>query len=132
MNFSKLKFLMISAAAAVILLVQTTASQAAELVMFEQEYCEWCEAWHDEIAAVYPLTDEGRLLPLRAIDIHDDRPTDLKAVRGVRFTPTFVVMEKGKEVGRILGYSDEAMFYWQLSEIIAKLSRKQAGLANDS
>jgi len=130
--FSKLNFLMISAVAAVLLLAPLTASRAAELVMFEQEYCEWCEAWHDEIADVYPLTDEGKLLPLRTVNIHDDRPADLKAVRGVRFTPTFVVMDKGKEIGRILGYSDEAMFYWQLSEIVAKLSKKQAGLANDS
>lgn len=130
--FSRLKFLMISAVTAVIMLAPVTALRAAELIMFEQEFCEWCEAWHDEIAAVYPLTDEGKRLPLRAVDIHDDRPADLKVVGGVRFTPTFVVLDKGKEVGRILGYSDEAMFYWQLNEIIAKLSKKQAGLANDN
>ena len=119
-----------AALAALVLLGQISMARAAELVMFEQEYCEWCEAWHEEIGGIYPKTDEGKLLPLRQVDIDQARPADLTEIRAVRFTPTFVVLDKGREVGRILGYPGEANFYWLLNELIAKLGKKQAGLAD--
>ena len=34
-------------------------------------------------------------------------------------TPTFIVRESGKEIGRIRGYTDADMFYWQLSAYIS-------------
>jgi len=130
MKISRALRFFLLALAATVLLARSGSLQAAELVMFEQEYCEWCEAWHEEIGTIYPKTDEGKLLPLRQVDIDQKRPDDLKKYRAVRFTPTFVVLEKGQEIGRILGYPGEANFYWLLNEIIAKLGEKQAGLAN--
>ena len=118
---------------ATIMFAQVSAVQAGELVMFEQQYCEWCETWHAEIGQIYPKTDEGKLLPLRLVDIDKKRPEDLKKFGHVRFTPTFIVVEDGQEIGRILGYPGEANFYWLLNEIIGKLDKpgkKQALLAD--
>ncbi len=105
------------------LLFAYKSAPAAELVMFEQWGCEWCEVWDEEVGTAYPLTKEGRLAPLRRVDIDEDRPTDLAEVRGVRYTPTFVVMDRGREVGRILGYPGEDMFYGLLGEILKKLNK---------
>jgi len=42
------------------LMASSTANvRAAELVMFEQAGCVWCEAFDREIATVYDKTDEG-------------------------------------------------------------------------
>ena len=49
--------------------------------------------------------------PLRRVDIDDPRPTDLLAVRGVAYTPTFVLLNEGAEVGRILSYGGEEHFW---------------------
>ncbi len=97
------------------------AAQAAELIMFEQANCEWCEAWREEIGPIYPKTEEGRLAPLRRVDIFAERPADLAFVRGIRFTPTFVLVEKGREIGRITGYSGEDFFWGYLEKLIARL-----------
>lgn len=94
---------------------------AAELVMFESAACEWCEAWHRQIGPVYPKTEEARLAPLRRVDIHGEMPADLRHLRAVQYTPTFVLIEDGREVGRILGYPGEDFFWPLLADELAKL-----------
>ena len=97
---------------------------AAELVMFEQDYCEWCERWNKEIGVVYAKTEEGRKAPLRRVDIHDRRPADLKKIKGIVYTPTFVLLDEGgEEIGRILGYPGEDFFWSMLDELLQKLKR---------
>lgn len=98
----------------------TGPSEAAELVMFRQWGCEWCEAWDEEVGDVYNKTDEARHLPVRQVDIHDSRPADLDKLKPVVFTPTFVIHENGKEVGRIIGYTGESFFWELLGEIISR------------
>lgn len=98
-----------------------TGARAAELVMFEEAGCGWCKRWNEEIGVVYHRTREGRMAPLRRVDVHDRRPADLAHIRFVNFTPTFVLVENGREYGRILGYPGEDFFWPLLNEILAKL-----------
>jgi len=98
--------------------------RAAELVMFESDICEYCEMWHDELGAVYAKTDEGRRAPLRRVDIDANRPKDLSGLRGIRYTPTFVLVDEGREIGRILGYPGEEFFWAQLANLIKRLENK--------
>lgn len=112
---------------AIAIMLQIRLSVAAELVMFESDACPWCAAWHAEIGPIYPKTTEGRAAPLRTVDIDDPRPPDLDHVTGVRFTPTFVLLDDdGGEVGRINGYPGEAFFWGMLGDLIKKLPRAGA------
>lgn len=99
----------------------SSVGQAAELVMFRQALCEWCEVWDDEVGVVYNKTQEGRQVPIRQIDIHDQRPDDLRSIRPVVFTPTFVLVDDGKEIGRILGYPGEDFFWGLLNQMLKKM-----------
>ena len=94
---------------------------AAELVMFDSPACEYCEQWDREIAEIYPKTDEGQRAPLRRHSIFDPLPDDLKNIKAVIYTPTFVLMDKGQEVGRISGYPGEDFFWGFLESLVAKL-----------
>ncbi|HYD65037.1 MAG TPA: hypothetical protein VED21_06140, partial [Azospirillum sp.] len=76
---------------------------------------------HKEVGPAYPRTAEGRAAPLRRVDLRAPRPDDLKAIAGVVHTPTFVLVEDGREVGRILGYPGDAFFWGLLAELVAKL-----------
>jgi thioredoxin-related protein len=96
-------------------------AQAAELVMFEQQACEWCEIWHRDIGPIYPKTAEGRRAPLRQVDIFEPLPDDLKHIAPGRFTPTFVLVEDGRELGRIRGYPGEDFFWGLLARMIEQL-----------
>jgi len=94
---------------------------AGELVMFEAKGCPYCARWNAEIGLVYDRTAEGARFPLRRVDLDEARPADLKDLVGIRFAPTFVVMEAGMEIGRIVGYLGEYQFYGLLGKIISRL-----------
>ena len=97
------------------------AFSASEFIMFTSPACTWCDLWEQEVGIIYEKTDEGRSLPLRRVDIHDERPTDLEKLRTVMFTPTFVLLNNGNEIGRITGYSGEDHFWGLMDELIVKM-----------
>jgi hypothetical protein len=96
-------------------------SKAAELVMFEQAGCPWCQVFDREIAPIYPKTDEGARAPLRRVDLRGALPPDLGYVQVERLTPLFVLVDKGREIGRIRGYPGEDNFWGLLGVLIKKL-----------
>jgi hypothetical protein len=97
------------------------SARAAELVMFEEPGCAWCRRWHAEIGPAYPLTAEGRLAPLRRIHIRDQAIAGVSLERPVTVTPTFVLAEGGREIGRIVGYPGNEFFYGQLAELLKRV-----------
>ncbi len=94
---------------------------AAELVVFGSARCPYCLAWEREIGHSYAKSGEGQQAPLRRIDIQARRPGDLAYVEDVHITPTFVLIDQGREVGRIVGYSGGQFFWPQLHRLLAKL-----------
>ncbi len=96
-------------------------ARAAELVLFERAGCPWCERWNAEVGAAYDKTAESRKAPLRRVDIARGAPADLAQIKPVVYTPTFVLVDKGVEIGRIEGYTDNAFFYAYLDGLIARL-----------
>lgn len=117
------KFSLFAHAALAFLLLfgNTSGAKSAELIMFEQRLCEWCEVWEEEVGVVYSRTSEGGKVPVRKIDIHDPRPVDLRNLKPVIYTPTFVLMHEGSEVGRILGYPGEDHFWGLLNTLLERL-----------
>ena len=108
----------------VIVLFLHTTVHAAELVMYEQAACPWCERFDEEIGAIYDKTDEGRRAPLRRVDIHAKPPADLSHIKSGRFTPTFVLIDEGREIGRIRGYPGDEFFWGLIGDLLAKLPAK--------
>ncbi|MET3660384.1 transcriptional regulator [Aquamicrobium ahrensii] len=99
------------------------AAPAAELLMLEQPGCAWCARFDAEIAPAWPKTEEGRRAPLRRVDITETWPDDLRDVPKERFTPTFVLMESGREIGRIRGYVGDEFFWYRIGELLALLPK---------
>ena len=62
-----------------------------------------------------------RLAPLRRVDIHAPWPDDLAAIRPEHFTPTFVLVENGREIDRLRGYPGDEFFWSLLDGMLAKL-----------
>jgi hypothetical protein len=102
-------------------------ARAAELVMFERAGCAWCEAFDREIAPVYGKTDEGLRAPLRRVDTARPVPPDLAFIAVERLTPVFVLVNQGREIGRIRGYPGDEFFWGLLSVLMKKLDASNAG-----
>ncbi len=114
---------MIRALAVRTLGLMLVASQAiaAELIMVEETYCEWCERWNEEIGVVYHKTPEGKRAPLRRVELSDGMPAGIDFKSRVNFTPTFILVEDGAEIGRIEGYPGEHFFWPLLGQLLKKL-----------
>lgn len=89
--------------------------------MFETEGCPWCAAWDREVGVIYDKTDADRQAPLRRVDMDAARPPDLEQIEDIVYSPTFVLMADGREVGRILGYPGEDHFWGLLGVLLKKL-----------
>ncbi|MFW5881009.1 MAG: hypothetical protein ACOCTP_00640 [Roseicyclus sp.] len=90
------------------------------LMMFEEPGCVWCRRWTEEVGGEYPITPEGRAAPLERVQLRDALPEGITLASQPRFTPTFVVLRDGTEVGRIEGYPGEDFFWGLLGRILDK------------
>lgn len=102
---------------ATLLFTPCTAFAETSLLMAERDGCYWCDRWDTEIAEIYPKTVEGKTARLERFDIKAGA-RDVELEKAVRFTPTFILVKDGKEVGRIEGYPGEDFFWAMLSMML--------------
>jgi len=88
-------------------------ASAMELVMIEQTICPFCKQFDDEVK--YSESETAKALPLRRIKLSDPWPQDLANISHDKLTPTFILVDNGKELGRLRGYPGKEGF-WALLE----------------
>jgi thioredoxin-related protein len=125
-RLTTLLFLFFAFCASAFAEAKTPTTGNLELIVYERQGCAWCARWDQEIAPIYPKADIGRLAPFRRIDVDRKSATDPVLDDPVRFTPTFVLLRAGKEVGRITGYHNDAFFWGLLESMVERLIKKQS------
>ena len=118
------KWVRFAALSLALCMLVTQSLRAAELVMFEAAACEWCEQWDAEVGVIYDKTQESRKAPLRRVFMHQPLPADLLLLEKVRYSPTFVLLQDGREIGRILGYPGEDHFWGLLNQLLERIPTK--------
>ncbi|MEP9348357.1 hypothetical protein [Xanthobacter sp. KR7-225] len=98
---------------------------AGELLMFERKGCVYCLKFDHEVAPIYEKTDEGRRAPLRRVDLGLGLPAGVALASPVRFSPTFVLVDHDREVGRITGYASDEAFWGLLGAITNGMASAQ-------
>jgi len=91
------------------------ATAPAVLVMIGDPGCPYCARWEREIAPGYEASEDGKLAPLVRRYRH---APDIAFIERVVFSPTFVMLVRGREVGRIVGYAGADLFWMQLAALI--------------
>lgn len=91
------------------------------LMMVEELGCQWCAKWQAEIGPIYPKTSEGRIAPLFKVMINDPLQDGIVLKSPPIYTPTFILLNDGQEVGRIEGYQSDDFFWWFMETMIKKL-----------
>ncbi len=103
----------------VIFLLSSKSSLADnKLLMITADYCVYCQIWEKEIGEIYPKTDIAKSFPLERIELDEHLISDDSDNYETKITPTFVFFKEKEEIGRIIGYSDAEMFWWQVDEIL--------------
>jgi hypothetical protein len=99
--------------------------RARLLIMVEAPGCPYCARFHREIGPAYPNTAEGRFAPLVRWPM--GHPDVGRLTPPVRYSPTFILMLEGREVGRITGYPGPDFFWPMLDELLARAGFKPSG-----
>lgn len=105
-------------AAGAVLAAPATARAEMILLMFEEPGCVWCRRWTEEVGGEYPITPEGQAAPLVRVQLREPVPEGITLDARPRFSPTFVVIQDGRELGRIEGYPGEDFFWGLLGRIL--------------
>lgn len=101
------------------LVVFPLAAQATELVMVDDDGCVWCARWEEEVGPAYPKSTEGQFAPLRKINIRDITD-EIEVARRVNFTPTFLIVQDGREIARIEGYPGAHFFFPLVEQLLVE------------
>ncbi len=96
-------------------------AKAAELLIVESDDCPYCQRFHAEIGVAYPKTEEGKLAPLRILQLGDPMPDEYRNIKPATVTPTFILVDNNTEVDRLLGYPGDEYFWFLLGQMLEKL-----------
>lgn len=99
----------------------------AELLMFDDPGCPYCRQWHREVGPAYRNSAEAQRAPLRVVMLRGPRPAGVTLASPVRATPTFVLVQDGREVGRMTGYGGPDFFWSSLEPLMKKLKAGTQG-----
>lgn len=89
------------------------ARSETRLLMIEEAGCIYCLRWKQEVGPEFPITPEGRVAPLKMIDIGSGEIAAYELKSRPRLTPTFILVQNKVELDRIEGYPGED-FFWGL------------------
>lgn len=85
--------------------------------------CHYCAAWRAEIGPGYAGSAEGRAAPIFEVDVAGPYPDGLVLDRRVWITPSFLILERGIERGRIEGYVGKTYFHPVLADVLARVAQ---------
>ena len=88
------------------------------MLMITDKNCLYCKIWEKQIGKIYPKTDIAKKFPLQRIEVKNFINYKKYDLKKTNITPTFILIKNTKEEGRIEGYTNPEMFWWQVDEIM--------------
>lgn len=89
-----------------------------ELLVVEIDNCVYCGLFRRDVAPTYKLSPRAKAVPMRFVDINAPDVDRLSLNAPIDSVPTILVVENGREVGRIAGYVGPEIFFHSLSRLL--------------
>lgn len=86
------------------------------LIMVEEVGCRFCRKWDTDVGGVYPASPEGQFAPLHRVM---RGASEIAGLAPAVYTPTFILVRKNAEIGRITGYPGESFFWEELAPLLS-------------
>ncbi len=90
-----------------------------ELIVIEADGCIYCGLFRRDVLPSYAVSDQGKQMPVRFVDVNDTDKARLDLKTSVDIVPTFIVVKSRQEVGRISGYMGPEDFFHSISYLLA-------------
>ena len=94
------------------------AKDTSLMIMITDKNCLYCIVWEKQIGKIYPKTEIAKKFSLYRIEVKNFVNYTKYDLKKTNITPTFIFIKNDNEVGRIEGYTNPEMFWWQVDEII--------------
>ena len=94
------------------------------LLMVEDRGCPYCLRFDAEARDSYINSAEGRLAPLVRRRRGDG---SIAFLQRVVYSPTFVLLVEGREVGRAVGYQGAELFWMEIARLMREAGLQTAG-----
>jgi hypothetical protein len=120
-------------AAAATLMLPAGASQGAleprgalrlpaplELVVFEANGCTYCEVFRRQVLPLYRATEKGKQAPIRFVNLSYADESKMGLSEPITIVPTAVLLEEGRERGRVTGYTGPDVFLDMVTQIMGE------------
>ena len=90
---------------------------ATALIMIEDRGCRYCVRFDAEARPSYENSPEGRFAPL----VRRPRSApDVRFLSEVVYSPTFILLVEGREIGRVVGYQGADLFWMEMAGLMRK------------
>jgi thioredoxin-related protein len=99
--------------------IVTPAVGPYELVIVEVENCVYCEVLRREVMPAYAMSEHGRGLPVRFLDLNTPEAAKLELVEPLTMVPTVLLVKANHEVGRAPGYMGPEGFFHAIRFMIS-------------
>lgn len=93
------------------------------LIMIQDPACRFCRKWEAEVGKTYAQTAAGRAAPLLRVT---RGAAQIASFAPVVYTPTFILVRGGREIGRIVGYPGKSYFYEELEALLSRANEAPA------
>ncbi len=93
-----------------------------DLIVFESPTCGTCKVFKREVLPIYAGSPAGKVFPLWVVE--KGEKLSFRLNEPVTFTPTFVWVDNGVEVGRFSGYFGKEQFFNVVNRAASTYVRK--------
>jgi thioredoxin-related protein len=117
--FASLLMLIVAPVRAVLDLETSALPEARfELLVVEIANCIYCGLFRRDVAPTYTASVRARSVPMRFVDINAPDIDALSLTAPIDSVPTVLVIDNGREVGRIAGYVGPEIFFHSLNRLL--------------
>jgi thioredoxin-related protein len=89
-----------------------------EILVVEIDNCIYCGLFRRDVAPTYKVSGRAKTIPMRFIDINAPDVDRLALTAPIDSVPTVLVVENGRELGRIAGYVGPEIFFHSLNRLL--------------
>jgi len=89
-----------------------------EVLVVEIDNCIYCGLFRRDVAPAYTTSPRAKSAPLRYVNINAPDVDRLSLQAPIDTVPTVLVVDNGREVGRISGYVGPEFFFHSLSQLL--------------
>ncbi len=96
-----------------------------KLVMFETKSCNYCKIFTRDVLPHFQMSRLSFKVPFQDVDIDKEGMGGYKLKYRIVSTPTFTMLNRGKEVGRITGYLPKKKFFRAVRYLLRKAKKAE-------